>query len=119
MYRNPAEVEQEQEPTRKRLRQDDIEVDVPIPTIGEPVSLAPGISAASAFSSRDRRRREYHPEDDRRGKYRRVEADDPDDPEDNEAGSLQVPEVLMRGQRRARAPVHPGKYKVRELFSPP
>ena len=43
--------------------------------------------------------------------------EDPDPPDDAEAGLLVAPIVLMLGERRA-PPGHPGRYDLCELFSP-
>ena len=70
-------------------------------------------------------------DDDRGGKHRTVEVEDPDVPEDNEAGNMQempfsngtsvddeAPEVLMLGQRcPERPPAHPGSSGVRAVLS--
>ena len=71
----------------------------------------------------EKRRSAHSPEDDRGGKYRTVQIEDPEDLADNEAGNFEVaeiPEVFVLAQRRPdRFPTHPGKFEVCELFSPP
>ena len=107
----PVPEDEEDDPSKKKVRSEDLEVDVPIPATDQPTGLP--------SSSRDKRKSDAPADDDRGGKYQTVEVDDPDDPEEDEVGSLEVPEVLMLDQRRACAPVHPGKFEVCELFSPP
>ena len=80
-----------------------------------PVPTAEEQGAASSSGGTKRARDDQEGSDDRAHQYRQVE--DPDPPPD-EAGSLEVSEVLMLGQRRPPVKTHHyGRYDICELFS--
>ena len=88
--------------------QTDVEVDVPVP------------AADTSSSPSGQKRRHEGPEG---GDSRRDDPVDPVAPVD-EVGSLEVPRVLMLGERKHRPGrfgegLHPGAYGLCELFSPP
>ena len=93
----------------------DVAVDAPVPAASDPASS----SAGPVGQKRGR-------EDDDEGDAERTREDrteDPDDPKDDEMGCIDVPEVLMLGQKRKNKPLSSawkeGIYDIVELFSQP
>ena len=94
------------------------DVDLPMPTADE--APVPGPSSSSS-GARVKRRHEGDV-----GDEGRAEVPDPEDPVDIEVGIVEdeCPTVLMLGERKRAASkigegLHPGRYELCELFSPP